>query len=235
MSKTKARNPIINEETQEPLPWLADPFAFMSIHRRLAWLLRLSAMINVALACVVVVLATTISVLMPLKEIRTALLRVDPAENRIYQVEPITKKVAGFDLLMEQMAKRYVRLILEIDEVSQTDRFREAFTYSDDSFYNKFKAERIDTNQVMDAIKSGLTRSIVVSSADKISERDDVSRYAVDFIQIDSRKGQEVERKKIRAYLAMTTRPHEVRESEKYDNPLGIRILDMSLKEKEDK
>ena len=190
-------------------------------------------MINVALIALAIVLSSAISVMMPLKEVRVALLRVDTEDNRVYRVEPITKYVSGFDLIMEQMAKRYVRLILEIDDTSQTDRFLEAFLYSDDVFYEKFKKERIDTDEIKKAIDSGLNRSIVVESADLISERDDVRRYAVDFQQIDFRKGKEIERKNLRAYLAMTTRPHEVTESEKYDNPHGIRIVDMSIKEKE--
>jgi type IV secretion system protein VirB8 len=221
-----------NKENSNFKPWLRDPFAFASMHKRQAWLLRVSTMTNVALAFVVILMISLVTSLMPLKEIRVALLRVDEADNRIYRVEPVSKYVSGFDLLMEQMAKRYVRLILEIDEVSQTDRLQEAFLYTGDAFYNRFRKERIESGEIQKAIDSGLNRSIVVESADLVSDRDEIRRYAVDFVQIDKRQGKETERRNLRAYLAMTTKPHEARESEKYDNPLGIRIIDMSLKER---
>ena len=214
-------------------PWLDDPHLYMAMHRRLAWGLRLSVMINVGLIALAIVLGSAISVMMPLKEIRIALLRVDSEDKRVYRVEPISKEVNGYDLLFEQFAERYVRLLLEIDGISQTDRFQEAWIYTSDEYYNKFDEERLSTGEIDKAIASGLNRSIVIESTDLISERDDVRRYAVDFQQIDSRKGKEIERKKLRAYLAIETKPHKAEEGEQFDNPHGFRVLDMSIKEKE--
>jgi type IV secretory pathway component VirB8 len=221
-----------NKSAEHAAVRAADPYAYRTAHRRVAWLLRLSVMTNVSLTAVVVVMTSAFATLLPLKEIRPALLRVDTADNRLYRVEPIKQEVQGVDLLMEQMARRYVKLILEIDAVTQTDRFREAFVMTADAFYKQFKKQRIDSGAIQDALDSGLERTILVQSADRISERAGVYRFAVDIVQVDRRKGAEIERKNLRAYLAMTLRAHEVREDEKFQNPLGIRILDMSLKER---
>lgn len=219
-------------ETNNFKPWLRDPFAFQSMHKRLAWLLRLSTMTNVALGIVVIFLISLVLAMMPLKEVRVALLRVDEADNRLYRVEPISQKVAGFDLLMEQRAKRYVKLLLEIDAITQTDRFQEAFLYTEDDFYNRFQKERVQSSEIQNAINAGLERTILVETADLVSKRNNISRYAVDFVQVDKVKGKETTRQNLRAFLAMTTKPYQVRETEKYDNPLGIRIIDMTLKER---
>ncbi len=210
----------------------ADPYAFRVSHRRLAWMLRLSAGMNIASMIALGLVISAFMSLLPLKEVRVALLRSDPADNRIYRVDAISQDVPGFELLLEQMSRRYVRNMLEIDSVTQSTRFKEAFIMTERDFYEQFRKDRIDTNAIQDAIDSGLTRSISVESVSLVDIFQDTWQYSVDFIQTDERKGEIVETKELRAYLKITTRPNEVTESEKYENPLGIRVLDMVLKER---
>ena len=209
-----------------------DPYGFRVSHRRMAWLLRLSTGTNVVLGACLVMALSAVSTMLPLKTTQIALVRSDPTDNRLYRIEPIEQSVDGFDLLMESMARRYVRNLLEIDTVTQTERFREAFRMTDKKFYERFRKERIETDAVQDALDSGLTRSITVESIDRVDAFNGSYKYAVDFVQTDVRKGDVVETRKLRAYLNMTTRPHEVRNADKYENPLGITILDLILKER---
>jgi type IV secretion system protein VirB8 len=208
----------------------ADPYSFQVAHRRLAWMLRQSVAINIVLGVCLVASLAAWSELVPLRKVEIALLRAEPGDNRLYRVEPITNQVGGFDLLMEQQARRYVRLLLEIDEVTQAERFAEAFRMTDATFYEKFKSERFKS--IDKAISEGLTRSITVESVDRIDTVGKNYKYAVDFVQTDRRKGEEVERRKLRAYLNMTTRPNTVREADRFQNPLGITVLDLVLKER---
>ncbi|WP_020593236.1 VirB8/TrbF family protein [Kiloniella laminariae] len=210
----------------------ADPYAFQIAHRRLAWMLRISGATNIGLLVALGLSLSAFTALVPLKEVRPALLRIDPADNRVYRVEPISQDVPGFDLLLEQISRRYVRNMLEIDSVTQTMRFQEAFIMTDRAFYEEFRKTRIETGAIQDAIKDGITRSITVESVNVVRKLDNVWELAVDITQTDNRNGENVEEKKLRAYLKITTRPHEVAEAEKYENPLGIRVLDMSLKER---
>ena len=53
--------------------------------------------------------------------------------------------------------------------------------------------------------------------------------YAVDFTQTDRRAGQEDKTLALRAYLTVTTREQTVRDDERFENPLGIRVLAMSV------
>lgn len=210
-----------------------DPYSFAVTHRRMAWLLRVSAGTNIVLGACLMVSLSAWSVLLPLKETEIALVRADPDDNRIYKIEPTTAlTVQGFDLLMESMARRYVRLLLEIDTVTQTERFREAFRMTDDAFYRRFQEERIESNEVQNALNSGLTRSITVESVDYIENTHGTYKYAVDFIQTDVRRGQQIERRKVRAYLNMTTRPQSVSGTERFENPLGVTVTDLVLKER---
>ncbi len=216
----------------------ADPYAFEAAHRRLAWMFRLSTMTNVALAAVAVVEASAISTLVPLQKVQLGLVRIEARDDQTSRVDPaslvrvlpITKETPGFDLLMESFVRRYVRILLEIDAVSQGDRMREANLQSEPDWWKRFTGERV--KEIDRAIDGGLSRSIVVESADRISMRDGIGRYAVDFVQIDKRDGKIVETKRLRAYLAATSRPHTVREAEKFENPLGLRVLDVALKER---
>ena len=216
----------------------ADPFAFEVAHRRLAWMFRASVMMNVGLFAVVIVEAAAISELVPLQHLQLGLVRIEPSTDRIVKVdpaslvriEPISKDVEGYDLMLESFVRRYVRILLEIDKVSQTDRMQQAAGFSDSAFWKKFGKERFGA--IEDALDSGLNRSVVVETADLVSRRGDISRYAVDFVQIDERKGEKVESKKLRAYLAVSPRPQTVKKSEQFENPAGFRVIDLALKER---
>jgi len=216
----------------------ADPFAFEVAHRRLAWMFRVSAMMNVGLFAVVIVEASAIAELVPLQHLQLGLVRIEPSTDRtvkvdpasLVRIEPIAAGVEGYDLMLEAFVRRYVRLILEIDKVSQTDRMKRAAMFSEGKFWSQFGKERFGA--IEKALDSGLNRSIVVESADLISRRTGVSRYAVDFVQRDEREGKPVEAKKLRAYVAVAARPQTVEKSEQYENPAGFRVIDLALKER---
>lgn len=210
----------------------ADPYSFRVAHRRLAWLLRLSVAMNVALIAGLSVTVSAFAHLLPLKTTEIALVRTDPDDNRLYRIEPIERSVQGLDVLLENMARRYVRMLLEIDTVTQTERFRQAFGMTDPGFYERFRRERIETGAVQDALDARLTRSITVESVDRIDAFGGTYKYAVDLVQIDHKAGREIARRKLRAYLNMTLRPRTVTAADKYENPLGITVLDLVLKER---
>ncbi len=127
--------------------------------------------------------------------------------------------------MLESFVRRYVRLILEIDKVSQTDRMQRAALFSEARFWDAFGKERFKS--IEKALDGGLNRSIMVESADLVARRGGVSRYAVDFVQTDERKGALIETKKLRAYLAVTAAPQTVQKSEQYENPAGFRVIDL--------
>lgn len=214
----------------------ADPYAFEVAHTRLAWTARLLAFGFASSVSLNLVLGGAISYMAPLKTVEPALVRVEPTTNRTVPVDPasrvrvlpITKDAEGFDLVMEAFVRRYVRMLLEIDPVSHQDRLTEANRFSDTDFWKSFIKEKYP--DIKAAMTSGMIRSVVVQSAERISERQGVYRYLVAFDQIDEREGKVVETKKLHAYLAVTARPHTVRESEKYENPLGLRVLHLSIK-----
>ena len=213
----------------------ADPYSFEVAHRRLAWMFRLSVMVNVSLGVSAVVLASTISTLVPLKTTQLALLRIEPSTDRVAQVdpatrvriEPITKNVKGYDLLMQSFVRRYVSLVKPMDTVSQGVRMTEARGYSDGKFWEDFAKERLAEYEV--AVKTGLTRSVAIETAELMPTRGPNRLYAVDFTQTDRRAGQEDKTLALRAYLTVTTREQTVRDDERFENPLGIRVLAMSV------
>lgn len=216
----------------------ADPYSFEVAHRRLAWMFRLSVMTNVGLVSVTIVLAAAISTLVPLQKVELALVRVEPSTDRMEQVDPaskvrilpITRDVPGYDLAMESFVRWYTRTLLEIDAVSQDDRMRQANAAADPKFWERFMSEH--RQRITDALERGLNRSVVIESTQKISQRDGVNRYLVVFDQVDMNKSGQRHSQKVHAYFAVASRPQLVRPSEKFENPLGLRVLDLSLKER---
>lgn len=208
----------------------ADPYSFQVAHRRLAWLLRISAGTNIALLFTIVVLANAIATMLPLKSTEVALVRSYDANDKIYRIEPIAKNVYGFDVAMEGIAKRYVRECLEIDSVTQVERMRFCSRVADGKHFERFTKDR--KAEVEKEIKGGLTRSIMIETAERIEAVGNTYKYSVELLQIDKRNGVLVEQRKLRAYLNITTRPHRVHPVDKYENPHGFTVLDMSLKER---
>jgi type IV secretion system protein VirB8 len=210
-----------------------DPYDFRVAHKRLAFLFRLSVTSNIVMVLALLVMASSFSAVLPLKEVRIALLKSDDLENKLVRVEPISQDIKGFDLFLEQKAKRYVKLLVDIDPITQGERLQEAWKMTSIGYYNKFKAVRLDSGAIQEAIDSGLVRSALVESISLIQRREDEWNYSVDFTQVDTRSGEEVERRKLRAYLTMTTRPQEVAPEDVYENPLGIVVTNMSIKARE--
>lgn len=210
----------------------ADPYAFQAAHRRLAWMFRLSVGVNVALAAAVTVQANAISVLVPLKTTEVALVRTYAPDDKLYRIEPITEEVDGFQLLLESTARRYVKLTLELDPVTQDERLREASRMTDATFSKRFYEERVKSGSIRKALDDGLTREVLIESVSRIESFGNDHKLVVDYVQVDRQRGEETGRKKLRAYLSMTTRPREVRKEDRYTNPLGIVVLDMTLKER---
>lgn len=210
----------------------SDPYSFQASHRRLAWMLRLSAGTNIVLGAGVVVLAQTIAHLVPLKETEIALIRTYGPDDRTYVVEPVSKKVGGFEVFLEAQAKRFVLITGEIDPVTQEERQREASRLSDAGFWARFKRERIDSGLITEALEKGIEREVRIISIDPVATLSSDHKYAVDFIQIDHRHGKEISRKALRAYLTLATRPQNVSAADKYTNPFGVTVLDMVLRER---
>ncbi|WP_413208357.1 VirB8/TrbF family protein [Rhodospirillum sp. A1_3_36] len=210
----------------------ADPFAFQAAHRRLAWMLRLSVATNIGLLATVVVQGNAIGALVPLKTTEVALVRGYEPDDKLYQIEPISEDVNGFDLLLEATARRYVRLVLEIDRVTEGERRAEAARMSDAGFWRSFVRDRIETKERTDALSDGMVRQIQVGDATRLYSLSDDYKLVVDFEQIDERHGKEIERKPLRAYLSMTTRPQSVSAEDRFANPLGLTVLDFVLRER---
>ncbi len=231
ISRSKSHAATVPEVKPEPKHaniLQADPFAYKTAHRRMAWLLRLSVGTNVALAICVVASIQALVSLVPLKETEIALLRADPSDDRIYRVEPISMEVDGFELMLEKLARRYVHQILTIDDTTQNTRFKEVRTYSDPEFFNDY----VKTNKTVieEAIKDGLNRSITIKGAYQVDAYDGVYLYVVEFLQTDRIGREQPKRRHLRAFLEMTPRPHDVTAAERFENPLGIRVLGMSIK-----
>ncbi|TYC64006.1 hypothetical protein FMN50_01845 [Rhodobacterales bacterium] len=232
-SKTAIEPAIVEPAPKHSAILQADPFAYKTAHRRMAWLLRLSVGMNVALICCVVVTVQAIASLVPLKETEIALLRADPADDRIYRVEPISVEVEGFDLMLEKLARRYVRQLLTIDGTTQNTRFKEVRTYSDPTFFNEYV--KANKPVIEEALEDGLNRSITIKGAYKVDTYNGVYLYVVEFLQTDKIGRETPRRRHLRAFLEMTPRPHDVTKAEKFENPLGIRVLNLSVKEQASK
>ncbi len=208
-----------------------DPFDFQVAHKRLAWMLRLSAGMNFAMIIALAVMVSTIATLLPLKEVQIALLRADPADNRIYRVEPVAKDVPGFDLFMEMVVRNFTASVLKIDTINAKPEIVATLdTFATREFNKKFYRQRAVA--VDEAIEANLNRSIQIESAALIGDYQGVRNYSVDFVQTDRRNGKIAEIRKLRAVLKVVTQPDTVKTKDKFNNPHGIRVADMVLKER---
>lgn len=210
----------------------ADPYGFEVAHRRLAWMLRLSVATNIGLLVLAVVLVNTVSSMMPLKRTEVALVRSFGPEDRLYRIEPVSEDVDGFELLLESQARRWVRLVLEIDSVTQEERHREASFMTDRRLWRRLRTEHLDTQEVAQALQDGLVRTITPETTTHIEGVNADLKVVVDFTRTDTMGGVVVATRPLRAYLAMETRPRSVRPEDRYTNPLGITVTDFVLKER---
>lgn len=209
-----------------------NPYDYQIAHKRLVFLFRSSVGLNFILASLVIVSITTIQAMLPLKQIDVALVRADPADNRIFQIEPINQSVPGFQLIQEVIAKKFVQDLLTIDPVTYRERLVKALSYTTPEVGKKirdeFTAKDSSLNKVLEA---GATREIKIIGIDRIySFYPSQTKFAVDFDQIDRERGIEQPPKHLRIYMTLIASPSSVRENEVYDNPAGIRVSEYAIK-----
>jgi len=210
------------------------PYDFEAAHRRLAWMFRLAVFLTLFLGMALGMAVHTISTLLPLKTTEYALLRADPADDRIYRVEPLSREVEGYDLFVEATIRRLTRVLLSVDAVtSLTEIPRALELYGTREFARRFHDMR--SASLKEDIKADLSRSIVIEGVELLAEYGGQDRrYAVNVIQIDKRKGKLISKHRRRASLHIRFQPHTVREQDKFNNPHGLRLVNLTLQEQED-
>lgn len=208
-----------------------DPFAFQAAHRRLAWMLRMSAGMNIAQLASIVVLVSVIAEMVPLKE--KVPFWIIPANEDVvrFQIKPVVEDVNAFDVELEGKARRYVKARLEIDPVTQKERMQEISRMTERSEWQDFHDEWIKSGKIADAIKDGLDREIIIESSNKVASLTGDYKFAIDFTRIDRRDDRQIgEPVHLRAYLSMVTSPKTVTLENKYINPFGVTVTDMILR-----
>jgi type IV secretion system protein VirB8 len=211
-----------------------DPYSFQASHRRLAWMCRLLTATVIVLGAGQVVSLQTISALVPLKEKEFVFVRTYGADDRTYQIEPISKQVDGFDLFLEATARRFIRILLAIDPVTQEERLREASKLSSSAYWEQFRKERITSGQIRDALDRGVVRKIDVETINRVASLTNDYKFAIDFIQTDTINGRPLGHpQRLRAYLSLITRPQkDVPVAEKYTNPFGLTVTGLVLRKR---
>ena len=209
-------------------PHASDPHSFQMAHRRLAWAFKLVSTICICLIFVVISLTLAISELIPLQKTRVALIKADPADDRVFEVLPVASGTDGFALAIESVARNFTRDLLEIDSTTQKVRWTRARLHTTSGFWSSWTD--IHTPRVQGALNDGLRREIVIETAHQLEAYTNEWLVAVDFRQIDRYKDEIHDNEARRAYIRLETRPQSVPESQRFDNPLGIRVIDMTVK-----
>ena len=102
----------------------SDPYSFQVAHRRLAWMFRGAVMIIVMMTGCIMLLSGALWELMPLKTTEIALVKTSCDDNRLYWIEPPGQTIDGFEVLLEDKARRFVRNIRTMDSVTQSERLK---------------------------------------------------------------------------------------------------------------
>ena len=230
--RTKNIPPTLEAAPDHSAVRAVDPFDFQVAHKRLVMCFRISAMLNVAMGMAVCALVAALLAMMPLKEIRPALIMADSRDNMVYSVAPISPETNGFDLVLETLVRGFVVNALSIDPLSSDFRAAKASAVMSDVYQKKYLKTFVSNGWLQDVMDSGLIRSIIIESTNHIDNPSASDHLlSVDYIQTDTRDNVELERKRMRAFLKLAQRPQIVKKSEIYNNPLGIFVLDMTIKE----
>ncbi|MFN7755046.1 MAG: VirB8/TrbF family protein [Holosporales bacterium] len=170
-----------------------------------------------------VVLAFTLSVLMPLKRVEPFLLTFSDKSQQIVRVEPISKDASGFQLLIESMANEFVKIREEVifDEQEQQRRWtqyiRPRVPQRD---FEAFLKEMADVYpKLRDA---GLGQTVEIVRTQRVSQN--TIEVYFDVTAVD-RRGTVKSRDSWIARISFGFRQQAVSLSEQYLNPLGFTVL----------
>ena len=141
-------------------------------------------------------------------------------DEQFYRVEPLTQDVDGFLLFLENRIGRWVKLLFELDRPTQVVRFQEAVYMTDSDLWRQLQETFANLKEISNVLDKGMTRTVEVLGVSQVAAQEGGQRlFAVDFVQRDFAKGQEVSVRSLRAYVLVELRPHEVRKEDRYLNP----------------
>jgi type IV secretion system protein VirB8 len=221
MQKTPAQTPLGLYPDSVHVPSLASR-QLLWMARAVSWGLCVSMSCNLALICLLIGL-------FPLKHIEPFLVTVADKSEKIVRIEPIEQSIPGYQLLVEQMLRRYV-----IDRESITPLAREMeYRWSPGGNIAQFTspaAFQIFQKQVPEyrrAFTSGLTRQVTIRAVNRITS----TYWSVEFsTQDEDQNGaSEALRSDWHVTILLAFKPQHVGYDQRFLNPVGLTVTHYSV------
>lgn len=181
----------------------------------------LSALLNIILVF------TIFYVMLPLKRVEPFLVTFSQKEDQVVHIEPLTTRVNGIDVLIESMAREFVRVREEV-LTDQTEMQRRWVTYLKYRMlpeqYNAFLT-RVDA-PFQELVEKGMSRQVEITGTRRVS----ANHIEVTFRTHDTdRAGRRFLTLNWVARLKVGFMPQQTDLEDKYNNPLGFMVFDYSV------
>jgi type IV secretion system protein VirB8 len=196
--------------------------------RRYLWTTRVFAIgFYLSMLLNIILVFTIFNVMLPLKRVEPFLVTFSQRDDQVVHIEPLTVRINGIDVLIEAMAREYVRVREEIltDQQEMQRRWVDYLkTRMPPEAYNAFLT-RVDA-PFQELIERGISRKVEI---DRVLRRSP-NHLEVYYKTLDQdRSGRTLLATSWVARLKIGFVQQEVTDAEKYNNPLGFVVLDYSV------
>lgn len=170
--------------------------------------------------------------LFPLKRVEPMLVTFSPQSEQIVQIEPILSRKEGFSLMVESLAREYVKLREDIDLQTEEVRWQKIYNLSSAEVFQTFKQLMSKEGEgIYEKRKSrGLTRYVSIRSVSTLSKKPFIVQ--VEWDSVDYENGVKLTKQSWISTLTIQFSSQKVKFEERYQNPFGFFVITYGVGEK---
>lgn len=196
--------------------------------RRYLWTTRVFAIgFYLSVILNIILVFTIFNVMLPLKRVEPFLVTFSQKDDQVVHIQPLNVRVNGIDVLIEAMAREFVRVREEIltDQEEMQRRWIDYLkTRMTEDDYRAFLS-RVDAS-FQELVEKGISRKVEI---DRVIRRS-ANHLEVYYKTLDQdRSGRTLLTSSWVARLRIGFQNQQVSDAEKYNNPLGFMVYDYSV------
>lgn len=205
-------------------------------YQALWWVARLTSILCIGMFLVIMALSAVIIALFPLKEVKPMLLSAQDRTNQIVKIEPLEKEAKGWDLVVHNLVRQYVKDRETIDCHTEPYRWQRLALFTSIELEQLFR-QQMDPENKHSPLKQfserGIKRSVNIIRSTSLAPRaPDIWEVEWASVDLDSKEGTQSKAQWV-STLTLEFQEREVKLEDQFINPIGLSVTHYSVDNKQ--
>lgn len=201
-------------------------------YRLAIWNAHIMSFLVFALLISNISLAIVVCLAYPLKTLEPMIIQAKGKDDVYITVTPVNPSVKGYDVLLETLVNRYVTLRESIDLIMDIERWCEVRALSKPDVWKPFYDTIVGNKEsYQKRLNDTVTRHVTLRNISRL----DKDLFQVEWESTDKHLHDVIQRNIWVSILRFTIESQNVKEGDRFSNPLGFVVTAYSVTRKDDK